>query len=51
MHIFIYIFMHRRAISGHEFEREQGGVRRRDWREKRGGINNIIILSRIKKYQ
>ena len=30
---------------GHEFEREQGRVHWKVWREEREGWNNVIIIS------
>lgn len=32
------------TLSSHEFEREQGELYVRDWREEMEGGNNIIIL-------
>lgn len=34
--------------KGHEFEREQGGVYGRIWREGREGENAVIIVSKNK---
>lgn len=38
-------------MTGHEFERQQGGVYGRNWEEEREERNDVIIMSKIyKKY-
>ena len=34
---------------GYEFEREQGGIHGKAWREERKGRNDVIIITKIKE--